>query len=482
MKKILSLIITLALIPQTLVFAAPAKDEKEISTSVEYQGYEIISEYISEKYIDDSYTAEDIMLMGISKYLEKHGDEALVEFLKCALDELDDYSDFFTREEYIDYMNDVNSTFYGLGVSLQQAGEYVEIVDFVEENGLAQQSGFKVGDRIVAVNGIDVVGASVSEVRNLVVGELGTTVNIDVLRNGEIVSLVGTRTAVNSTTVSGTLLEGNIGYIKIGSFSTDTASEFKGIADKFKADGVEKLILDLRKNGGGHVAAAVDIAKEIIPKGKIIDVKYRDTKLNYTYKSELEKAPFDIVTLVDKGTASSAEILASAIQDSGAGILLGQQTYGKAVIQSPFYVKNGMVLKLTVGGYITRNGNEINGIGLSPDVEVTNKTEQINTSKYTKFDFLTPTSLGASGDNVKAAKERLSLLGYFDGNMSNNVFNVDLKEAIAEFQRENNMTDSGVLDVPTQIKLKEVFEDVKVMLDTQLEKAYEHFGGNIADL
>ena len=294
--------------------------------------------------------------------------------------------------------------------------------------------------------------------------------------------MVGIRTAVNSTTVSGTVLAGNIGYIKIGSFSTDTATEFKEIADKFKSEGVEKLILDLRKNGGGHVAAAVDVAKEIIPKGTIIDVKYRDTKLNYTYKSELEKAPFDIVALVDNGTASSSEILASAIQDSGAGILLGQKTYGKAVIQSPFYVNNGMVLKLTVGGYITRNGNEINGVGLYPDIEVQNKTEQINTSDYTKFDFLTPTSLGASGDNVKAAKERLSLLGYYEGNMSNDVFNVDLRDAISEFQKENNMTDSGVLDVPTQIKLKEVFEDLKVMIDTQLERAYEHFGGNISDL
>ena len=141
-----------------------------------------------------------------------------------------------------------------------------------------------------------------------------------------------------------------------------------------------------------------------------------------------------------------------------------------------------MVLKLTVGGYITRNGNEINGVGLYPDIEVQNKTEQINTSDYTKFDFLTPTSLGASGDNVKAAKERLSLLGYYEGNMSNDVFNVDLRDAISEFQKENNMTDSGVLDVPTQIKLKEVFEDLKVMIDTQLERAYEHFGGNISDL
>ncbi len=422
------------------------------------------------------------MLMGVSKYLEKYGDEALVEFLKCALDELDDYSDFFTREEYIEYMNDVNRTFYGLGVTLQQSGEYVEIVEFVEENGLAEQSGFMLGDKIIAVDGIDVVGSSVTEVRNLVVGELGTTVKITVLRNNQKLDIIGTRTAVNTTTVAGEIIKDDIGYMQIASFSNDTAIEFKEVADKLKSEGVKNLILDLRNNTGGHVAAAVDIAKQIVPAGKIIDVKYRDKKLDYTYKSDLKTAPFEIVTLVNDHTASASEILASAIQDSGVGILLGTTTYGKAVIQSPFYVKNGMVLKLTVGSYITRNGQQIDKIGLTPDVRIENKKEKIDTSAYTKFDFLTPTSLGASGENVTAAKERLGVMGYYEGNMQNDVYNVDLKEAIAEFQRDNNMTDSGALDVPTQIKLKEVFEDLEITLDTQLEEAYKHFGGDAADL
>ena len=479
-KKIIMLLTAFAVTAQPVVFAQTA--EKEIDTSIEYQGYEMISDYIANQYIDDTYTAEDIMKLGVSAYLEKYGDDALVEFLKGALHALDDYSDFFTREEYIEYMNEINSTFYGLGVSLQQNGEYVEIVEFVEEGGLAQQSGFQVGDKIVAVGGVDVVGCSVTEVRNLVVGELGTAVDITVLRGDERINLVGIRTAVNTSTVSGTVLKDGIGYVKILSFSKNTAEEFTDIVNKMKSENVKKLILDLRNNGGGQVIAAVDVARQIVPKGKIIDVEYRDKNLNHTYNSDLREPPFEIVTLVNEHTASSAEILASAIQDSGVGILMGENTYGKAVIQSPFYVNNGMVIKLTIGSYITRNGNEINKVGLIPDILVENEKKKVDTSAYTRFDFITPVSLGASGDNVMAAKERLSDMNYYSGNMHNDVYNVDLKESVTLFQRKHGLTDSGVLDIPTQIKLKEVFEQLDMELDTQLDEAYKYLGGKIEDL
>lgn len=474
------LLTAFAVTTQPVVFAHTA--EKEIDTSIEYQGYEMISDYIANQYIDDTYTAEDIMKLGVSSYLEKYGDDALVEFLKGALHALDDYSDFFTREEYIEYMNEINSTFYGLGVSLQQNGEYVEIVEFVEEGGLAQQSGFQVGDKIVAVGGVDIVGCSVTEVRNLVVGELGTAVDITVLRGDERINLVGIRTAVNTSTVSGTVLKDGIGYVKILSFSKNTSEEFADVVNKLKNENVKKLILDLRNNGGGQVIAAVDVARQIVPKGKIIDVEYRDKNLNHTYNSDLREPPFEIVTLVNEHTASSAEILASAIQDSGVGILMGENTYGKAVIQSPFYVNNGMVIKLTIGSYITRNGNEINKVGLIPDILVENEKKKVDTSSYTKFDFITPVSLGASGDNVMAAKERLSDMNYYSGNMHNDVYNVDLKESVALFQRKHGLADSGVLDIPTQIKLKEVFEQLDMELDTQLDEAYKYLGGKIEDL
>ncbi|MBQ3426858.1 MAG: PDZ domain-containing protein [Clostridia bacterium] len=451
---------------------------REITESIEYQAYEQIAGYIAERYFDDTYTAEDIMKLGLSEYLAENGDEALVAILKKAMQALDDYSDFFTSEEYREYNDDLNKTFYGLGIIMRQNGEYVEIEGFVEENGLAQQSGFMEGDRIVKVDGVSVVGNSITEVRNLIVGELGTTTQITVERDGVELEITGTRTAVNSSTVSGGVLEGNIGYVKIASFSTGTASEFEEVVEKLKSENVKNVILDLRNNPGGLVSAATKIASLIVPKGKIVDVKYRDSSMDYTYYSELENTPFNLLVLVNDKTASSAEILASAIQDSGAGKLLGEQTFGKAVIQSVYSLRNGMVFKLTIGQYITRNGNEIDHIGLTPDIEVSNYTKKIDTTEYAKFDFLTPVSVGGSGGNVIAAKERLSVMEYFIGNLGNDVFNTDLEDAIREFQRDNGLADSGALDIPTQIKLKQIFEMLETTVDVQMQEAYKRFGGN----
>lgn len=456
--------------------------EEKLRDPVMYQAYEMIAGYVADRYLDDSYTAEDIMKLGVAAYLAENGDDGLVALMKAALHNLDDYSDFYTYDEFVEYNNELNKTFYGLGINMQQDGEYVKIIGFVEENGLAEQSGFRVGDKIVSVDGVNVVGSSTTEVKNLIVGELNTTVLVTVERDGTLIEITGTRTAVNDSTVTGGILEGNIGYIKILSFSSNTASEFAEISSYLQENGVKELILDLRNNPGGLVVAAADIAKLIVPSGKIIDVKYRDESLNYTYTSDLADPPYKILTLVNGNTASAAEILASAIQDSGAGVLMGEQTFGKAIIQSTYSLMNGMVFKLTIGQYITRNGNEIDHVGLTPDISVANYTKKIDTSGYTKFDFLTPVSLGGSGTNVTAAKERLSVMGYFIGNTSNNVFNTDLKEAISKFQYENGLTDSGTLDIPTQIRLKEKFEQLETTVDVQMQQAYEYFGGNVDDL
>lgn len=472
---------------EQMTIAAEVKEDEEkqenlltsADMSIQYKAYEQISEYVAERYIDESYTAEDIMMLGISAYLDEHGDEAMVEFLKGALKSLDPYSDFYTYEEYVEYNNQLNKTFYGLGITMQQDGEYVKIVGFVEENGLAQRSGFREGDKIVKVDGISVVGSSITEVRNLVVGELGTTVNITVLRGGEELEILGTRTAVNNTTVSGGILEGNVGYIKIASFSSNTAREFDELTDMLKENGVKNVILDLRNNPGGLLNVAINIAQTIIPRGKIVDVSYRDESQNYSYESTLDIVPFNFITLINENTASCSEILASAIQDSGVGKLLGEQTYGKAVIQNVYSLKNGMVFKITIGQYLTRNGHEIGHIGLLPDYEVENSEKKIDTTGYTKFDFLTPVSVGGNGSNVLAAKERLSLMGYFIGNQGNNVFNVDLCESVKEFQRDSGLTDSGILDIPTQIRLKEQFEKLSTTIDVQMQEAYKLFGGNV---
>lgn len=482
LRKITAAVLSVVITASGTVFAAPTAKTDETEYSGEYQAFEQIAEYVSERYIDDSYTKEEIMAQGLSDLLENNS-PLLIELLKSTLESMDDYSEFYTAEEFKEFQNMINNTFYGIGITMRQTGDdYVEITGYAEGNSNAQKAGFKVGDKICKVNGIDVTGWKLNEVRELVIGEEGTTVNITVLRGDEEIELTATRVAVNETTVYSGVLEGDIGYIQITSFNGETAEDFEESLDMMREQNVKKIILDLRNNGGGVVSAATDIAKKIVPKGKIIDVKYRQSEYNETYMSNLAKKEFDIVVLVNEHTASASEILASAIQDSGAGVLVGTTTFGKAVIQNTFPLANGSVFKLTVGQYITRNGNEINHKGLTPDTYVENVTSKIDMSAYTPFDFATRSALGMNDDNVRAAKEKLRLLGYYDGNAENGTFDEELKESVRSFQQANDIFSYGVLDIPTQERIDELFADIDVTSDEQLKTAYKMFGGDVNNL
>lgn len=458
-------------------FPSFAADEQ----SGEYKAFEQIAQYVSDRYIDDSFTKEDIMQKGLSALLENN-DPLLIELLKATLSSMDDYSEFYTAEEYQEYQDQLNQTFYGIGVVMTQKDDYVEITGFVEEDGVAQRAGFQEGDKIYKVDGEDVTGWKLSDVRSKIIGKQNTTVKITVLRGGEEIELTATRVAVNEETVRSVILKGNIGYVQITSFSVNTAEEFRENLEFMRENSVENIILDLRNNGGGLVSAAVDIAEEIVPKGKIIDVKFRELKYNMTYNSTLAKKEFNFAVLVNEHTASSAEILASAMQDSDVGVLIGERTFGKAVIQNPYQLTNGMVFKLTVGQYITRGGKEINHVGLEPDIEVENEVITIDDSGYTQFDYKTRCALGNSGDNVKAAKERLYMLGFYSGSVENSVFTEDLRQAVKDFQKVNGILSYGVLDVLTQKKINEKFTSLETVVDTQLMTAYEKMGGKAEDL
>lgn len=461
--------------------ALQAAVEESLKTSEEYKAFDRVAGYIADMYIDDTLTKDEVMQKGISNYLKDNPD-ALLELLKKMFESIDDYSEFFTAEEFRDYQNEVNQVFYGIGVTIHKNGDYVEITGFAEENSKAEQSGFKIGDKIYAVNGENCKGKSLNDVRTLIVGDLGTKVNITVLRGDETIDLTAERVEVKQSTVTGGVFEGNIGYISISTFGSTTSEEFAAMLDDFRSKGVKKIILDLRNNGGGLLTAAVNIARQIVPKGKIIDVVYRNPEYNVTYTSELEKKEFDIITLVNEHTASSSEILASAIQDSGAGKLVGRNTFGKGVIQQVYPLDNGMKFKLTIGEYKTRNGKEINNIGLQPDEDVSNATKKIDSLEYGQLDFKTRFALGDSSERIIAAKKRFSMLGYFDGKTEDTVFNDDLRLAVEAFQNDSDLCADGVLDVATQVKLEELFEKLETVIDIQMRTAYEMFGGNPEDL
>ena len=463
-KKLYALILSASMLIPSLSQAA----------SVEYNTFDKLMNYAAQLYIDQDISVEELKEKAVSKLLEEHP-ELLDQLLKAGFSSLDQYSEFFTGEEFLDYVNDLNHTFYGIGVTIQKNGEYVEVVNCLD-GGSAKEAGLAIGDKIYAVDGESAVGKTLSDVQKMITGELNTTVNVTVLRGDAEKSFTLTRKPVSADTVAHTVLEGNIGYITIINFAEKTDTEFANVLKDLDEQGVTEIILDLRDNPGGYLISAVNIAKMIVPEGVIVQTMFRQEEKNETFYSELKNPKYRFAVLVNQNTASAAEVLAGAMQDSKIGYLIGDTTYGKAVIQEMFQLSNGG-FKITTGHYLTRDGHEINKIGIDPDEQVMNTTQKVNMSRFTPFDYKIKWKVGEESDSVLAAKERLRLMGYYQGSMDT-YFDTELESAVNQFQADTELYPYGVLDISTQVRIENEFYKREELVDNQLYTAYEYFGGD----
>ena len=237
----------------------------------------------------------------------------------------------------------------------------------------------------------------------------------------------------------------------------------------------------MRDNPGGYLDSAVNIASFFVPEGVIASTVYRSEWENETFYSKQKSTKYKLAVLVNENTASAAEVLASAVQESGTGILIGNKTYGKGVIQQMFEIWDGCAFKITTGKYYTRNGKDINGVGIEPDEKIENTSKKIDLSRYKVFDNINKPSVGVNSENTAAAKERLRILGYYQGTVDD-YFDNALSNAVSSFQEENGLFPYGVLDISTQKKIQEVFKELDEEVDNQLIRAYGYFGGNPKEL
>lgn len=459
-----------------LLFSQPVFAEE---INFEYDLFERLINYASNLYIDDTVTSEQIMENAVMTVV-KDNPELANQLIKAGFQSLDEYSEYYTREEFELFNKNLNHIVYGIGVIIQQVGDYITVMSCTKGGG-AEAAGVMSGDQISKVDGVDVKGMSIDKVQDLVVGELGTQVTVTFLRNGQEIERVITRQEVKGTTVSSEILEGKIGYIVISNFAVDTADEFNEVLKQFKIAGIYNIILDLRDNPGGYLQSAVDIAKVTVPRGVIVSTAYRNDWENVVEYSNLKETKFKFAVLVNENTASAAEVLASAMGESGVGFVIGEQTYGKGVIQQMFQMWDGTAFKITTGKYYTRSGHDIHGNGIEPHEFVSNSVRQIDVTQYTGFDYKTEQVAGDVSHNVRAAKERLFLLGYYRGVADDN-FDETFAESVKLFQEENGLTPTGMLDVITKVKIENTFYVLDEMIDNQLIYAYEYFGGNPADL
>lgn len=283
----------------------------------------------------------------------------------------DPYTYYLSADSLAEQMEKNSGHFVGIGVEIYAGDDGYIVVSSVTPGGPAEAAGILAEDKITEVDGESITGKTAADVSALVKGEAGTDVTLTIFREstGEVLEKTVTRQDIQVKTVSWRMMEDNIGYIAITNFRENTYSQFKEALDMLEAEGMEKLVLDLRNNTGGLVKSAHEIGEELLPEGIMVYTMDKDGNREDTLCDDVYN-DVPLVVLVNGNSASAAEILAGAIQDTGRGQLIGTTTFGKGLVQRLFTLPDGCGLNVTIQKYYTPNGTSIHGVGITPDYEV----------------------------------------------------------------------------------------------------------------
>lgn len=290
----------------------------------------------------------------------------------------DKYAAYYSRDEYKDLNESLNGKFYGIGAVVQQDADTkaVKVVSVIEDSP-AEKAGVKSGDIIYQVE--DTLAASVdfdTLVYDLIRGEKDTPVRITFIRDGEKIDITIIRGEVKSETVYSEMKEGDIGYIEVSQFADSTVDEFKEAIDMLQHDGAKSLIIDLRDNPGGLLTAAVSMIDYVLPdnvkehQGLIVYTANRDGQGERYYTNDGHKVDIPIVVLVNGNSASASEVFTGAMIDYKWATIVGEQTFGKGIVQNVINLADGSAIKLTTEHYYTPDGVDLHGEGLTPDIVV----------------------------------------------------------------------------------------------------------------
>lgn len=341
--------------------AARTSGSASVVSTDTLQKMKTVEELIEEYYYGEEVTSEELQA-GIYR--------GMVAALK------DPYSEYYTKEELEETLNSNKGISYGIGAQVSLNKEMdTAMISGVIENTPAAEAGLRAGDIIYKVDGEETRGLSVTEVVARVKGKENTTVHLTIYRDGEPdfleMDIVRGKLIETETVQSGMLEETNsIGYLRIREFDGVTVDQFNEAMAELRASGMKGLILDLRSNPGGDLAAVVEISRRLLPEGLIV---YTEDKVGkrteYTCDGEHE-IDIPMVVLVNEYSASASEILSGAIKDYNKGTLIGTTTYGKGIVQRINRLDDGTAIKLTVSAYFTPSGKNIHGIGIEPDIEL----------------------------------------------------------------------------------------------------------------
>ncbi len=292
--------------------------------------------------------------------------------MKGMVNSLDDpYSEFMTPQDYKQFQESMAGKFSGVGIYITIKDGVLTVIAPLSGTP-AEKAGIRAGDQILKIDGVSTKGITLSQASVKIRGKPGTTVNLYVRHpDGTEENIPIVRATITVDPVTSKLVDnGKIGYIQIRWFAGDAAAQLDKALSSFDLNHLDGLILDLRNDPGGYLTAAISVSSRFVDSGVIVTTKDRVSG-DQTYWSSGNTIPdLPLAVLINGGTASAAEITAGAIRDHDMGILIGQKTFGKGVIQRLFTFPDGSALKLTTGEYHTPNGNAVQGIGITPDIAV----------------------------------------------------------------------------------------------------------------
>ena len=355
-KKQLKFLILLSLIS----FQGVSSSENNIYNKIDLCGE--VLEKINKEYVD-----------------EINQSESMDSAINGLLQSLDPYSAYMSPEIFNEMQTETSGEFGGLGIEVSMESGVVKVISPIDDTP-ASRAGIKAGDYIVKINDIQVQGKSLSEAVDLMRGPVGSGIELTIRRRGEKKALTFNivREVIQIKSVKADLLEKNIGYIRLTSFNENSGKQIKKEINKFEENkNVNAYILDLRNNPGGLLSQAIKISDFFLNDGEIVSTKSRKSSENrkwFAKKGDLTNGK-TIVVLINYGSASASEIVAGALKDHKRAILLGENSYGKGSVQSIIPLKNDGAIRLTVAKYYLPSGKSISEVGVSPDIEVDEETD-----------------------------------------------------------------------------------------------------------
>lgn len=437
---------------------------KNSNQSYEMSRFETIYNDILQKWYftkDMENPEETLMDNAIIGMIEKNGDP---------------HTSFMTAEESQSFSESINMNFVGIGVRYFDGGD-INIITDIFKDSPAEKAGLQAGDIIQKVDGITINAEN--SIQDMVLGEAGTIVNLEILRNGEVININIVRAQV-SALASGYMVDENTAYYSISSFGQNLGEITENYLSDFIEKGAKNLILDLRDNGGGLLEAVNDLSKIFLKDGDIVYQEVYTNGMVDTYRvkgSISEEYPLEeIVILINENSASASEVLTMALKENRNAKVVGRNSYGKGTVQVSYAYSDKSALKVTIAEWKGPNGDSIHGVGIAPDIGV--DLEDIFYTSFVDMEDAKTVSFDTVDESVIYVQRALKYLKYHSGR-TDGYFDSSTLEALNAFKKSIGSEPDGIINQDTIASVySAVVRDWSLNRkdrDVQLHKAIESF-------